>query len=627
MRNEQQFIMGGGIKPFTPKKALKPGELVDAMNYEQAPEGGYRLRKGSKYHFNMFRTGGDLWIGETPSGDGFNEDYHIRYFTFDHKPNDVHFVFPQLINGSYTNSSLPDFPSNIGVTVHPMLGNWSTPTKGTGIALILNSAEHANIGPFVGTVNRPATVRFGSRPAICVQNFYGNRFREACYIGMSNFLYEYRISNDTGTPSITQRLISIFDPAQAPIREIGRFRDHLVVMMDGHLWLSDVGNPDSFIGSTSLEIGLPAQHAYKTKLVEYQGALFYALQDGVYVLRGQTTENLTVEKVASLNPIWIGVVNSQLLVLDSTKGLVTISATDMYGDFIPSELGQDINRTVTAFLSKNRYEVDEGVIYYNRNTKQLNIWANHNQLVNLPTPSAGLAINFEGQSSVMPLRRPSGIMGVDEVLWVELGVTTNRQTRYFGTEGKGSVMEYDVGNNDEFHARGGPMIGTGQQLKYDYPVYGWMITVPYPYGSPSQFKIFKSLSVDVDLEDDENLELYISSYSGDKDVQGMPAVLDFGRIATDLPISTDMLQFDIEYFKSTYNVTDSDSLLAVLTSSNPAIPGISHNIRNRYKPTLDQRINYRGKNMGLVISCRRNADEGHTITGATVKFSPRRRQR
>ena len=81
-RQTQYFPLKGGINTEVPALSIKPGELIDAFNYEPVTEGGYRrvdgyerfdghmLASDATYYIMNFTAGEHLVnIGETVVGD------------------------------------------------------------------------------------------------------------------------------------------------------------------------------------------------------------------------------------------------------------------------------------------------------------------------------------------------------------------------------------------------------------------------------------------------------------------------------------------------------------------------------------------------------------------------------
>lgn len=555
MRQEQQFVMGGGIQTFKPKKLIAPGNLVDACNYEQAPEGGYRLRKGYEYYLNLYDKIPESWSGFS------NLESVGRVITIKSAFSVRHIMQtvagPVIETGGQAFSSLALFNANGDlVKRYP----------------VLTSPIPEGVGP-----SQSLTPNVAARPSAIVTNFFGNPELVSEYVGFGYHVYGMN------------KIVANMHRENGTIRQITRWKDHLVIMQHSALTFSAVGNPDDYESSTSLEIGLSAQGL---KMTEYQGSLFVSTLDGLYVIQGNSTDDLQMRKVSDKAPVWMGVIVGQLMLFDITNGLQVLNASNVYGDFIEGSISAEINRVILSIIKQTSPN-----IYYNENTKQIVIYESRSMSASLPSLVRGCTVSLQGAPSVMPI---VSIGGIEEVEPVRTGFPEVNEI--YATSGFGTVLKLDKGTSITFYKS--DAVGR----KVTIPMAGWLITNAHSYGSANQYKQFKMLSVDIDGS--EGADISIGVYAGDGDGT------DTGKSLESFEQQTFGYPFDADVLQSQADL----STLAPLR-----FPGL--NLGFRYKPTEDIRINLRARTMGLMISCQQDSEAGHTITGCTVAYSTRRRQR
>ncbi|MET3998826.1 hypothetical protein [Marinobacterium sp. MBR-109] len=550
MKAEQSFLFGGGVVS-KPKRMYAPGELVDAVNYVQQPGGGYAPRKGYEYIYRTTPDGAQGSSTKAPAVfDMFGEGKTL--------PN-VYAVGREGVSGAVTGVwiwrdgvkqyELPDPSPGLGVPMEP---STESPT-------VADTAQGA-LRVYAG-------------------NFYASAGFAAAYIGAGSVLYSWQ----TGQVPEAR---AFFGSGQN-IAAIARFKDHLAVLAGESIYFSAVGDPMNFSDSTALQIGLGHTGVC---LREYQGALFVSTRSSVYVIQGSTTADFQMRKVLDRGVESMSAVDGRLVLLTRDSGLVTLAADNVYGDFIPGEAGANLNDYIKAhFIDHDAAYPPALFMYFNKNSRQLVVTQEQQQLIDNPDTRGfvkGVSICMESPLAAMPIVNTHLFARYFEIP----GTVIDPQTRYYATDIFGRIFQLDKSDT---------LDGT--------PMFGWMLTAPFSYGSQNKVKVFKKLDLDIAFEGEEHT-IRIQSYANDGEL-------------TEYTTSAEAITYQA--------LGDPDNSVLL---GDTGIPAIENSIQSmilgvRLPRSNSMRINKRGDNFGLLISFDGLTAGSHTITGATVSYSPRRNKR
>lgn len=545
MKAEQAFIFAGGCT-VKPKKLRGPGELVDSLNYIQAPGGGYETRKGYELAAS---TGGAGSGSYTKSAAVFDVDFAGK-------------VYPNLY-------SVARITAGSSTKVWVLSGS----TAMYELQVPSFAPEDAGMEP---SGEKPVVSdTMSGAPVAHADNFYGSADFSEAYISAGSLLYSWK-------PGAAPVAVAYFGNNQI-IYEITRFKDHLAVLAGESIYFSAVGEPADFAASTALQIGLGSAGVC---MCEYQGALFVATNRQVLAIQGSTTADFQMRVVLQRRVDAMQVVDGRLVMLTRDSGLITLNADNVYGDFIPGDIGASINDYIKAAFPMDQFDAYPYLfMYFNEMTRQLVIMRRHNEVIDNPDVRpliTGLSICMDNPIAVMPIANSHTIVRFFELP----GTVINPDKRYYGTDLYGRIFRMDYGSTYD---------GT--------PMFGWLVTVPHHYGSESTLKLFKKIDVDVEMNG-EGQSIFLQTYAD----EGATSV-----------ISTQMNP-----------ATGPES--SIILPSYDGIAGLQNYISQKtlgfdLQKSQSIRINNRGKRLGMIIGFEGLTSGSHKVTGATVSFTPRRKVR
>ena len=285
----EYFPAAGGLNQEAPPLSLNPGELVDVVNYECMPNGGYRRIFG----YALFD--GQSTATQSVPGSGPVKGLHI------YKGN------LYAIREDGTNGRMYKATSTGWVEV--------------------NSSK---------TWSLNGTYRF------CNYNFGGQDDDETMYI--VNGIDKATEFNGTVFTLITTGAPSTADN---PSYVVG-YKKHLVLGVQSSLQISEIGNPNGYTaagGAAEIAVGDTV-----TNLKEHSSALIVGCEDSTKTLYGESAANWQLDDLNKAGT-YSGTMESiggQVVGLDR-QGLMSLAAAQQYGNFAYASLSGKVKTLIKEF--------------------------------------------------------------------------------------------------------------------------------------------------------------------------------------------------------------------------------------------------------------------------------------
>lgn len=281
------FPMVGGLNLESPPLATTPGELIDCINYQCLPNGGYQRIGG----YTLYD--GQVTPAQAVPGTGDVLGLHVYR-------GDLYAIREDGTNGRLYKATA---------------SGWSE-------------------------VNPAFTWSLGGSYRFCSYNFYGQDAQETMYIVNG---VDKAVQYDGTT--LTQ--ITTGSGTDNPSVVIG-FKYHLFLGVESSLVNSATGNPLDYTpanGAGEIAVGDSI-----TDLEVAKGALIIACQDSTQALYGNDITDFTLEKMNTSGTYASTLANigGQVIGLDR-QGVMSLNSSAAYGNFDYSSLTQRINNFIKAF--------------------------------------------------------------------------------------------------------------------------------------------------------------------------------------------------------------------------------------------------------------------------------------
>ena len=396
------FPLIGGWNIESPPLATQPGGVLDATNYECLIGGGYRRIYGYELY------DGQTTASQSVPGTGSVLLVHVY-------KNDLYAIREDGTNGRLYKATA---------------SGWSE-------------------------VDNAFTWSTGGNYKAVNYNFFGQDAQEEMYI-VNGVDKAVRFDGN----ALTQ--ITTGAPQDAPTSVAG-YRTQLFLTIESSLLFSENGNPSDFSGT--LSSGEIAVGDTVTDLMQAPSALIIASENKVQILSGTTSADFRLDTMTETGAYskTLANIGGQLLGLDQ-QGLMSLSATQAYGNFSYALLSQKITSYMSNFPSGSIGFTVRGSSQYR-----------------LHYGKQALYFTFAGTEliGVMRVAYDHNVESACDGLFAG-----NEPVSFFGSD-DGNVYQLEKGTSF-----------AGNEI------YAYLVTSFHHHGSPSQYKRFRIIQPDLSVDGD-----------------------------------------------------------------------------------------------------------------------------
>lgn len=487
------FALSGGLDRSTPNYLVKPGKLLDVLNYECVEEGGYRRIKG----YELFDGSGDpqpvpgsgpirgVWIYEDEvyafrdDGGAMQTDMY-KATSFGWELQDLG-RYIDFTGGTNTEPSegdtLTGLTSGATATIHRVVID-------TGTFGGSDAVGHFTLTNVVGTFQDAEALQVsavtiatanGADQANILPPSGRYTFVNYNFFGQADTIRMYAVNGvgkafEWDGTAVTHINTGLSDSLDKP-KFIAAHKNHLALgYIGGSVFVSSLGNPlvfNAVTGSIELTVGDEVRSVRSLQ----GGVLGIGTEDSFWVLYGTTASDFRLERFASSG---MRAYSGQYLGGDTIymddRGVQLLSQTDAFGDFEFAMLTKLIS---TEFLGSANAGTNLSSII-NKTKNQYRIFFNN----------TGFYFTFaQANSNTGSVRSLEGITRVlfnDDVLVAAQGEDSNGLEQSFFGSNDGKVFKFE--SSAFFDGADIPAL-----LR---PVF-------HHYGSPSQHKRWRRLQFDI----------------------------------------------------------------------------------------------------------------------------------